>query len=131
VSDPEARFMKQSDGGLAPSYNVQISSDAAYGIIVGVEITQQANDSAQLLPAVERLEERLGQKPQQMVADGSYTTREAIEPMAERGIDFLGSMGREEMPSGATHPHRLPPSAFVYDPASNRFRYPEGKLLSP
>ena len=131
VSDPEARFMKQSDGGLAPSYNVQISSDAAYGIIVGVEVTQQANDSAQLLPAVERIEERLRRKPQQMVADGSYTTREAIEQMAERGIDFLGSMGREEMPSGATHPRRLPPSAFVFDPESNRFRCPEGKLLSP
>lgn len=45
ITDPEARFMKQPDGGLAPSYNVQISSDAAYGIIVGVEVTRQANDA--------------------------------------------------------------------------------------
>lgn len=59
ISDPEARFMKQSDGGLAPSYNVQISADATQGIIVGVEVTPEASDSAQLLPALERIEQRL------------------------------------------------------------------------
>jgi Transposase DDE domain len=51
--------------------------------------------------------------------------------MAERGIDFLGSMGREEMPSGATAPQRLPPSAFVYQGETNRYVCPEGKLLRP
>ena len=30
-TDPEARIMKQADGGFAPSYNVQISSDTAAG----------------------------------------------------------------------------------------------------
>ena len=131
VSDPQARVMKQTDGGLAPSYNVQISTDAAHGFIVDVAATQEANDSAQLLPAVDRVEERLKKKPQQMVADGSYTTREAIEKMAERKVDFLGSMGREEMPSGATAPNRIPPSAFLYQPETNRYVCPEGKLLRP
>src|SRR6266851_614706 len=37
--DPEARVMKQSDGGLALSYNAQISTDAAEGLIVGVAVT--------------------------------------------------------------------------------------------
>ena len=63
-SDPQARVMHQSDGGLALSYNAQISADAAHGLIVGVAVTQEANDSAQLLPAVERIAERLQKKPQ-------------------------------------------------------------------
>jgi transposase len=130
-SDPQARVMHQSDGGLALSYNAQISADAAHGLIVGVAVTQEANDSAQLLPAVERIAERLQKKPQQMVADGGYTTRENIAKMAERAIDFLGSLGREETPSGATAPQRLPPGAFVYQPESNRYVCPEGKLLRP
>jgi hypothetical protein len=71
IGDPEARFMKQSDGGLAPSYNVQISADATQGIIVGVEVTPEASDSAQLLPALERIERRLKQRPQQIVADAA------------------------------------------------------------
>lgn len=131
TGDPQARVMKQPDGGLALSYNAQISTDAAQGLIVGVAVTQEANDSAQLLPAVERMEQRLKKKPQQMVADGGYTTRDTIEKLAGREIDFLGSMGREEMPSGATAPHRLPPSAFVYQPETNRYVCPEGRLLRP
>jgi transposase len=131
INDPEARFMKQPDGGLAPSYNVQISADAAQGIIVGIEVTPEASDSAQLLPALERIERRLKQKPQQMVADGGYTTCQVIQQMAERGVDFLGNLGRDLTGSGITAPHQLPPRAFLYEPETNRLRCPEGKLLRP
>src|ERR1700686_3771190 len=79
TSDPQARVMHHSDGGLSLSYNAQISADAANGLIVGVAVTQEANDSAQLLPAVDRIEERLEKKPQQMGGDGSYSTRDNIE----------------------------------------------------
>src|SRR5712691_849467 len=130
-SDPQARVMHHSDGGLTLSYNAQISADAAHGLIVGVAVTQEVNDCRQLLPAVERIEKRLQRKPQQMVADGGYTTRDVIEKMAGGGIDFLGSMGREEMPSGATTPNRIPPSAFLFQPETNRYICPEGKLLRP
>lgn len=56
TSDPQARAMHQSDGGLALSYNAQISTDARHGLIVGV--MQEANDSVQLLPAVDCVEQR-------------------------------------------------------------------------
>src|SRR5712691_7496589 len=79
TSDPHARTMHQPDGGLALSYNAQISTDATHGLIVGVAVTQEPNDSGQLLPAVDRLEQRLEKKPQQLVADSGYTTRENIE----------------------------------------------------
>src|SRR3989475_1816293 len=68
TGDPEARVMKQSDRGLALSYNAQISTDAAEGLIVGVAVTQAAEDSAQLLPAGGRNEQRRKKTPQQKVA---------------------------------------------------------------
>jgi hypothetical protein len=37
TSDPEARVMKQPDGGFAPSYNVQIDTDARGLVKVGME----------------------------------------------------------------------------------------------
>jgi hypothetical protein len=119
VSEPEARIMKQSDGGLALSYNAQLSTDAAHGLIVGVSVTQAANDWDQLLPALEQIDQRLQQKPQQTIADAGYTTRAVIEEMAERKMDFLGSMPREDASSGRTAPNRLPPSAFMLS-AGNR-----------
>jgi len=131
LSDPQARVMKQSDGGLALSYTAQISTDAAHGLIVSATVTPEANDSAQLLPAVDRVEERLKKKPRQMVADGGYTTRDNIEKMAGREVDFLGSMRWENVPSGTSTPDRLPPSAFIYQPETNRYFCPAGKILHP
>jgi transposase len=129
IGDPEARVRKQPDKGLALSYNAQISTDAAQGLLVGVAVTQEANDSAQLMPAVERMEQRLKKTPQQMVADGGYTTRENIEKRAEREVDFLGSMRWENGPRGTSTPNRLPPSAFVYDREQGCFVCPEGARL--
>jgi transposase len=128
TSDPQARVMKQSDEGFALSYNAQISADAAHGLIVGVAVTDAANDCAQLLPAVDRLEQRLNKRPQQMVADRGYTTRENIEKMARREIDFLGAM--RYVPRGANLPNQLPPSAFLYQPEKDRCVCPEGKILT-
>ena len=42
VSEPEARRMRQADGGIAPNYNLQISADAAQSLIVDVQVTQAA-----------------------------------------------------------------------------------------
>ncbi len=129
ISDPEARIMKQPQGGLALSYNAQLSTDAAHGLIVGVSVTQAANDWDQLLPALEQIDQRLKQKPKQTVADAGYTTRAVIEEMAERKMDFLGSMPREDACSGRTAPNRLPPSAFIYEPETDRYLCPGDKFL--
>ena len=131
TSDPQARVMKHADKGFALSYNAQISTDAAHGLIVGVAVTQEANDMAQLLPAVDRVEQRLEKKPQQMVADSGYTTRENIEKMAVREVDFLGTMRHEDVPRGTNLGNRFPPSAFLYQPERNRCVCPEGKVLLP
>ena len=127
TTDPQARVMKQPDEGFALSYNAQISADAAHGLIVGVAVTQAANDTGQLLPAVDQVEQRLNKRPQQMVADRGYTTRENIEKMATREIDFLGAM--RYVPRGANLPNRFPPNAFPYEPERDCCVCPEGKIL--
>ena len=77
LSEAEARFMKHGDGGIAPSYNVQVSTDAANGVIVGVELSQQASDDKGLDPAVAEVQKNLGREPKQVVADGGFTNRTA------------------------------------------------------
>jgi transposase len=131
TSDPQARVMKHPDKGFVLSDNAQISTDAAHGLMVGLAVTQEANDSAQLLPAVDRVEQRLEKKPQQMVADSGYTTRENIEKLAGREVDFLGTMRQEDVPRGANLKNRFPPSAFLYQPERNRCVCPEGQVLLP
>ncbi|HVP45166.1 MAG TPA: transposase, partial [Bryobacteraceae bacterium] len=60
TTDAEAQFMRTSDHGLAPSYNVQLTTDAAHKLIVDVAVSQQPSDSLHLLPALERVRQRLG-----------------------------------------------------------------------
>lgn len=132
-TDPEARVMKQADGGFAPSYNVQISTDAANGIIVGVDITQAGNDCDQLLDAVDRLEANTGQTPEQVLVDGGYTMKNSnIEAMAERGIDLIGPVvenNSEASLKGRGIGPEFYPDKFRYDPSSDTFICPAEKSL--
>lgn len=96
ITEPEARVMKDGQGGYAPSYNAQITTEASHKIVVGVAVTQAASDSGQLLPAMDRVESVLGRKPQQVVADGGYTNRHNIAGMSARAIDFIGSLGDQQ-----------------------------------
>jgi hypothetical protein len=47
VREPEARRMRQADGGIAPDYNVQIGAQSAQSLFVDVKVTQAPNDSEQ------------------------------------------------------------------------------------
>jgi transposase len=134
-TDPEARPMKQGDGGYAPSHNVQISTDTAHSIIVGATVTPDANDQQQLLPAVEQVEQQNGRSPGQMIVDDGYTTRENILAAADRGLDLIGGT-LEGDPAATTR--RLEqrgvdaafyPQNFRYDPAANHYTCPAEKVL--
>lgn len=116
TTDPDAQFMRTSDHALAPSYNVQLATDAVHKLIVDVEVSKQPSDSLHLLPALERVHQRLGTYPQQVVADGDYTTREAVVGTCERGVDYYGSWGNPggEQVGHGIHPD-YHPNAFQYD----------------
>lgn len=134
LSDPEARVMKQSDGGYAPSYNVQISTDAKEKMIVGIGVSQSGSDYEELVPAVDRVELQMGQEPAQVVVDGGFTSRDNILAMSEREVDLIGSMGTGTSQSAGQMKRRgvdpsFYPNAFDYDAVRDSFRCPAGKIL--
>ncbi len=130
-TDPEARVMKQGGGGLAPSHNLQLSTDAAHSLIVGVSLTQSANDEGQLPGALEEVKRNLGRLPQQVVADAGFTPRETILEMAERQIDFVGGTVETETRSrpGPGVDPAFRAAAFVYQPERDIYRCPMGNEL--
>jgi len=134
LSDPEARVMKQSDGGYAPSYNVQISTDAKEKMIVGIGVSQSGSDYEELVPAVDRVELQMGKDPVQVVVDGGFTSRDNILAMSEREVDLIGSMGTGTSQSAGQMKRRgvdpsFYPNAFDYDAVRDSFRCPAGKIL--
>ena len=135
-SDPQARVMKQSDGGFAPSYNVQLSTEASHRIIVGAGVSQSGSDFVHLIGAVAQVEQNLGDKPAQVVVDGGFTSRENIMAMAEQGVDMIGSLP-EANPSSAGQQRQRGVSEkfhldkFSYDAQQDIYRCPAGASLTP
>jgi transposase len=133
TSEPEARTMKLPDHSFAPAYNAQITTDAEHGIIVGVQVTQQASDFEQLVPALEEVAERCGQMPGQTVVDGGYVSRKNIVELSGR-TDLMGpgnvldkDAKERQRRSGITD--EFSAEVFVYDQATNTFRCPAGCQL--
>ena len=134
-TDPEARIMRHGDGSCALSHNVQISTDAAHRIIVGVGVTQSPVDWGELTPALEEIKRRTGRLPEQVVVDGGFTTREAVLATAELGVDLIG--GTIENGAGAiarrleqrTVPPAFRAENFRYDNETNTYTCPAGKIL--
>jgi transposase len=134
-TDPEARIMKQGNGGYAPSYNVQVTTDKKEKIIIAVAATQSASDANELMPAVARVEENLGTKPTEVVVDAGFTTRGNIVEMAEQKIGFIGSLNDTKNQVDATYARRgvteeFRSERFKYIEESNTFICPNEKVLA-
>ena len=82
TTDPEATVMKMADGGFRPAYNVQFSTDTATQVIVGVEVGTIGSDLGQLAPMVGQIQERFGQAPQEVLADGGFAKHEDIDTVS-------------------------------------------------
>jgi transposase len=85
TSDPEARVMKMADGGFRPAYNAQMTVDMNSRIIIGVEVSNEA-DPRLLEPMLEQIEERYKQPPEEHYVDGGFRSNTGIEHAAGRGI---------------------------------------------
>jgi transposase len=137
TTDPESRVMKQPEGGSAPSYNVQIATDAAHSLIVDVHATQAGSDYRQLMPAMDRLEGKMAKVPAQVVVDGGYISSDNIVNMAQRGVDLIGPL--DKTPRAAANARKsyaywgvhadYEASKFRYDPETNTCVCPQGKRL--
>jgi transposase len=134
TSDPEARVMKQPNGGFAPSYNAQVSTDDASGAVVSVALTQAGNDCEQLLPALDRIKAGYGKLPPEFVADGGYVSRGNIVGAAEREVEFYGPVrSREELARNGSKTWKIDPEfhadKFRYDEQGNCMHCPAGRRL--
>ncbi|OOM16710.1 IS1182 family transposase [Clostridium saccharobutylicum] len=78
-TDPDATFMHMKDdhmknGQLKPAYNVQIAVESEY--VTGVGIFDDRNDIATLIPMINNMQEKLGRKYVNVIADSGYESEE-------------------------------------------------------
>ena len=128
LTDPAAQWTAAPGGPAFFAYSTNYLVDSEAGVIVDVEATT-ANRKAEVESAkvmVERVEKRFELKPTRLIGDTAYGSAEmlgwmveekAIEPHVpvwEKGERNDGTFSRSD---------------FVFDPASNTYTCPGGKVL--
>jgi transposase len=135
TSDVQARVMKQPGGGFAPSYNVQIDTDAKSGVVVAVGVVQAGNDFEQLCAGVDRVEQNLQKTPKEVVTDGGFVSKETIVAMKERAIEYIAPLVDEAGKGQSSYENRgvseaYHSSKFIYDAQTHSYLCPQGKTLA-
>jgi hypothetical protein len=74
--------MKGPAGGFRPSSNVQLVTDVATQCVVAGAVTNQGPDQGQLAPMLDRLRERYGRCPPEILVDGGFATLDGIDAAA-------------------------------------------------
>jgi transposase len=85
TTDSEARVMKMADGGYRPAFNAQLAVDVETQLIASVDVVESGSDKRQMAPMHASVQRRYGVTPDHWLADGGFTTLDAIEEVTERG----------------------------------------------
>lgn len=93
-TDPESRIMNTANG-FQQSYSAQAGVDGERQIIVAADVTQNASDTAQLVPIIEAAQAITSYTPEQVIADAGYRSEKNFLELEARGISGFIAIGRE------------------------------------
>jgi transposase len=96
TTDPDARTMKMGDGGFRPAYNVQMATDAASGIILHMDVSNEGSDAGAMKPMMDQIKNDLGQAPGSLLTDGGFSTIADIEETTQGGTKVYTPVKEEE-----------------------------------
>ena len=86
TTDPDARVMKMADGGYRPAYNVQLATDMASRVIVGVDVATVGDDHAAFVPMLGQIARRTGRWPDAAVVDAGVNSTAAMTAVADHDV---------------------------------------------
>ncbi len=112
-TDPDSRIMKRTGGGFDQSYNAQTAVDDTAQIIVAAELSNNAADSAQLLPMLNAINDVLGSVPGQTLADAGYRSEQTFEQAQDIETELVVALGREGKQQSGVDAGRYPHTAAM------------------
>ena len=122
LADPEARLMKDRHGGIVAGYNAQAmvsatkTEEGTSGMLVtAVDMVDEVNDNALLVPMMKQAEETTGRKSQMTLADAGYFAASHLAECDRRGQQVAVSEARQRFLKDPCHKDR-----FTYGKHSDR-----------
>jgi transposase len=120
LTDPDARSMKNRDGGIV-GYNVQAAVDSQHHLIVAHEVITEGVDRDQLAPMAQRAREATGIEALTVVADRGYFKGEQIRRCSAAGIIPIVP---KPLTSNSLAAGRFDKQDFIYIAADDEYRCP-------
>jgi transposase len=127
ATEEDCRVM-QTNQGLSPAYNAQISVDAAQGVIVAAEMSQQELDNGQLAGQMAQVLENTGSRPEVALADSGYSDEGTFQWLEDTGQEAL--LPPHEHPQEAKRKDLFASRCFFHDEARDVLICPAGKELT-
>ncbi|ACB84737.1 transposase IS4 family protein [Natranaerobius thermophilus JW/NM-WN-LF] len=132
-TDKDATFMRMKEdhmknGQLKPGYNIQLGTENQF--ILGYSIHQKPTDTTCLIPHLEKLEEQLGNVPQNIIADAGYGSEENYRYLEEKDRNAYvkyNTYFQEQKRSWRKKIFRR--ENMHYDAKNDKFICPNGKEL--
>jgi transposase len=126
LTDLDARRMREAHG-FVTGYNGQAVADSRCGILVAMEVSTGRADTPRLVPMLIEAEAMGGQLPAEVVADGGYYSGANIAAAETLGVTLFAPV---QPPSNATQQPAYYASQFHYDPRTDTYTCPEGRLVT-
>jgi transposase len=132
LTDQESRFMINKKGTFELAYNTQITVDHKLGIIVANDVCQDRNDSYQLKPQIELVEENCGllKEGTKICADTGYSSGNNIHYLNDKKLDpYIPEQEVTKTITENVGEIRFDISKFEYNEENDEFICPENQKL--
>ena len=105
TTDAEATIMKMPNGGYNPAYNVQLCTETASQVIVGVGVETSGVDHGQMSSMLKQLQRRYGRAPTEYLVDGGYVSAPEIDAIAATSPVYapLPAAGSDKLAPSEAH----------------------------
>ena len=132
-TDHDATFMRMKEdamlnGQLKPGYNIQIGTENRY--IVGFTIHPNPTDTKTLIPHLKHIETKLGQLPENIIADAGYGSEENYEYLEQKELGNYVKYNKfhwEKKRKNRDNPYLT--ENLTYDEETDSFLCPNQKRL--
>ena len=126
ATDPDASLARSNRRDkFEPRYKQHTAVDDRCGVVVDVDVTTgKANEGAELVRQVERVEENTGKRPSKVTADAGYGSGANYKDLEEMGVEPLIPPRPEKAPG-----ENIPKKKFKYDSLNHVVKCPAGKKL--